>query len=253
MQFRWADAPRVIVEAWGDGGDWLLQAAPRWLGCHDDPSSFDPSINARLDRLWRQHGPFRLGGTGVVWQELLYSILGQRVSTTEAVRSWRRLVHAWGTPAPGPCGLMLPPTPEAVASRSYIELHRFDVERSRATAVIAAARSAGRLERAASMPVSDALVHLMQVPGIGPWTATSTLTVMIGDPDTVIEGDYGIPTSVCWAFTGDATRQTSDSKMLALLEPYRPHRQRVIRLLLSAGLGPPRRAPRMAPTRISRL
>jgi hypothetical protein len=33
--------------------------------------------------------------------------------------------------------------------------------------------------------------------------------------------------------------------MLELLEPWRGHRQRVIRLILAAGAGEPRRAPRL--------
>jgi hypothetical protein len=33
--------------------------------------------------------------------------------------------------------------------------------------------------------------------------------------------------------------------MLELLEPYRGHRARVLRLLLAAGIAPPRRGPRL--------
>ena len=43
-----------------------------------------------------------LAAAGVVWQELLLVILGQRVTSEEAIRSWRRIVVAWGEPAPGP-------------------------------------------------------------------------------------------------------------------------------------------------------
>jgi hypothetical protein len=34
--------------------------------------------------------------------------------------------------------------------------------------------------------------------------------------------------------------------MLELLEPYRGHRGRVLRLLMAGGVGPPRRGPRLA-------
>ncbi len=252
IQFRWTSDGEVVVEVWGDGGNWLLEQAPTWLGADDDPTSFDPSPNARLSRLWHEHA-FRLGGSGVVWQELLYAILGQRVTTVDAVRAWRNVVLAWGEPAPGPCRLRLPPAPELVAKLHYTDFHRFDVERSRATTIIAAARVASRLEETAGMQLPDALRRLMAVRGVGPWTATSTLTTTMGAPDLVIERDYGLPTMVCWAFTGDATRQTDDRRMLELLEPFRGHRHRVVRLLLTAGLTPPRRAPRATNPRISRL
>jgi len=252
VAFTWTSGS-VDVEAWGDGATWLLDAAPRWLGSHDDPSGFDPTPNARLADLWRQHGPFRLGASGVVWQHLLFTIVGQRVTTQEAVRAWREMVTEWGEPAPGPFGLTLAPSVETVASRSYVDFHHFGIERSRATTMIAAARSAHRLERAASMDSDAALRHLMHVRGIGPWTATSTLTATSGDPDIVVERDYGLPTMVVWAFTGDAERQVDDTRMFELFEPFRPHRQRVVRLLFAAGVSPPRRAPRARNPRIAWL
>lgn len=255
VAFTWSGRAggEIDVEAWGEGSGWLLDAAPRWLGMHDDPSSFDPSANARLADLWRRHGPLRIGATGVVWQHLLFTIVGQRVTVQEAVRAWREMLEAWGERAPGPLGLMLVPSPEIVASKSYVEFHRFGIERSRATTMIAAARCARRLERVASMSIADALRRLMAVPGIGPWTATSTLAATLGDPDVIVEGDYGLPTMVCWAFTGDATRQRDDARMFELLEPFRPHRQRVVRLLFAAGASPPRRAPRARNPRIAWL
>jgi hypothetical protein len=41
--------------------------------------------------------------------------------------------------------------------------------------------------------------------------------------------------------------------MLELLEPYRPHRGRVIRLLEAGGVRTPRYGPRMAPRRIASI
>ena len=66
------------------------------------------------------------------------------------------MVYAWGEPAPGPCDLRLPPTPEMVASKTYVDLHRFNVERRRADAILLAARRANRLEEAAAMTPADA-------------------------------------------------------------------------------------------------
>ena len=53
-------------------------------------------------------------------------------------------------------------------------------------------------------------------------------------------------TNLVFALTG--ARVTSDDDMLALLEPWRGHRQRVVRLLLAGGPRRPRRGPRFAPT-----
>lgn len=255
VRFSWAGTGRdgsVDVEAWGDGASWLLDVAPRWLGSDDDPSTFDPSPNQRLARLWRRHGRWRLAGSGVVWQELAMTILGQRVTTVDAMSSWRRICRTWGEPAPGPHGLTLPPAPEVIGGASYVELHRHGVERRRADALVGAARRAERLEEAARMPAVDALTRLSALPGLGAWTATATVTVSHGHPDIVILGDYGVPTIVSYALTGTAER-VDDDRMSELLIPFDGNRWRVVRLLYNAGVRPPRRAPRARNPRIERL
>ena len=66
----------------------------------------------------------------------------------------------------------------------------------------------------------------------------------LGDPDAVSVGDYHLPGQVGWALAGE---KVDDDGMLALLEPYRGHRYRVIRYLLLSGLARvPRRGPRLA-------
>lgn len=257
MCLRWDDRGTTTVEAWGSGADWLLDRAPYWVGLHDDVSGFDPNVNSTIAEWWRRRPGMRLAAVGVIWQELLLVLLGQRVTTQEAVRSWRRMVDAWGEPAPGPFELRLPPRPEVVASKAYFELHRFNVEWHRAQAILTAAKRADRLEEAATMTPDDALVRLTALPGLGLWTATSVIGASLGDPDTIVLRDYGLPTMVNYAFTGDARRipaeEGGDEIMCRHLEPWRGHRRRIVRLLFAAGVSPPRRAPRAFNPDIRRL
>ena len=62
--------------------------------------------------------------------------------------------------------------------------------------------------------------------------------------DAVPLNDYHLPSVVSWALTGESV--DDDDRMLDLLEPYRGHRGRVIRLLVAGGsaLRQARRAPR---------
>jgi 3-methyladenine DNA glycosylase/8-oxoguanine DNA glycosylase len=184
-------------------------------------------------------------------------VLGQRVTTQEAAKSWNRMCRTWGEPAPGPGDLFLPPEPATIAALSYVDLHRINVERRRADAILLAARRANRLEEAATMPIPEALTRLSALPGFGAWTATATVLATHGDPDTVVLRDYGMPTLVNYAFTGDATRldpdRGGDEIMLGHLEPWRGHRQRFFRLLFAAGISVPRRAPRQRNPDIRRL
>jgi len=257
IRFTWTSSGHVGVKAWGPGRVWALEQAPRWVGLHDDLTGFDPSLNSKVNEVWRRRGPIRLASTGLVWQALVFVIIGQRVTTQEAMRSWRRLVAAADEPAPGPDGLSLPPSPAMVASLSYVDLHRMNIERRRADAMVLAAKRANRMEEAASMTPADALVRLSALPGLGVWTATSTITTCHGDPDTIVLRDYGLPTMVNYAFTGNAKRMPADDggdeMMCAHLAPWAGHRQRIVRLLSMAGMSPPRRAPRAFNPDIRRL
>jgi 3-methyladenine DNA glycosylase/8-oxoguanine DNA glycosylase len=66
--------------------------------------------------------------------------------------------------------------------------------------------------------------------------------VALGDPDAVPIGDYHLPHAVGYALEG--TPRSSDERMLELLDPYRGHRARVIRLLMVSGIAAPRFGPR---------
>ena len=257
MRLSWDGSGTTTAEAWGVGAEWLVDRAPHWVGLHDDVDGFDPSLHPKIAEWARRNPGIRLSASGVIWQELLLVVLGQRVTVTEALKSWVRIVYEWGEPAPGPCDLRLPPPPEVVAAKSYADLHRFNVERRRADAILLAARRANRLEEAANMEPAEARTRLSALPGLGPWTATSVITASHGDPDTVVLRDYGLPTMVNYAFTGDARRlppdEGGDEVMCRHLAPWSGHRQRIIRLLFTVGVGVPRRAPRAVNPDIRRL
>src|SRR5688500_1118706 len=59
----------VLVEAWGSGADWLLEAAPALLGLDDDPGSFRAAHPVIRD-LHRRMPGLRLGRTGAVVEAL---------------------------------------------------------------------------------------------------------------------------------------------------------------------------------------
>jgi 3-methyladenine DNA glycosylase/8-oxoguanine DNA glycosylase len=75
------------------------------------------------------------------------------------------------------------------------------------------------------------------------WTSAEVRQRAHGDADAPSVGDYHLPGIVGWALTG---QKTDDAGMLELLEPFRGHRHRVVRLIELSGLRPPARGPRMA-------
>ncbi len=79
---------------------------------------------------------------------------------------------------------------------------------------------------------------LLRVHGIGPWTTETVMGYGAGDTDAAIPGDLHLPHLVCYALAGEA--EGSDERMMELLEPFRGHRFRIIRLLYEARLNVPR-------------
>ena len=221
----------VEVDAWGPGAEWLVGRAPAWCGALDDPAGFAPE-QPLLRRLVRRHPGLRMGRTEAVFETAVLVVLEQRVAARDAWRSWRGLVRVFGDPAPGPLpGLWAPPSPERIARTPYEVLHPFGIERRRADIIRRFGLVARRLEEAVSLPLEAAYRRFRAIPGVGPWTAAHIGMIALGDPDAVAVGDLHLPHIVSWALAGE--RRGSDERMLELLEPYRGHRGRVIRLLLA--------------------
>lgn len=233
---------RVEARAWGPGAERALEAVPDLLGARDDLTGFDPSPHPRVVDAHRRRPDLRLVRTGRVEDTLVPTILAQRVTAKEAARSWTRLVRTWGTPAPGPHELRLPPAPERLAATPYWAFHRLGVERDRATTIATACGRIDRLQEAVELPHGEALARLCALPGIGPWTAALVLRVAAGDPDHVEVGDFHVKHHVAWNLADEP--RASDERMLELLAPFAGHRGRVVRLVLSAGRRPPTYGPR---------
>jgi 3-methyladenine DNA glycosylase/8-oxoguanine DNA glycosylase len=156
-------------------------------------------------------------------------------------------VRAYGEPAPGPAalptGLRVPPAPEAWRRVPSWVWHRAGVDLSRSRAVVTAAASAGRLEQLADLAPDEATRRLRSLPGIGAWTAAEVAQRALGDADAVSVGDFHLAALVGAALVGEPV---DDDAMLDLLEPYRGHRYRAVRMIELSGVSLPRRGPRFA-------
>jgi len=239
--------PDGVVEgtAWGEGAEWLLDGLPALLGANDDDTGFEGHHPLITETRHRKPG-LRLGSTGRVWDVLLPAVLEQKVTGTEARRSYRELCRRFGTPAPGPApaGMRVGPTPRAILGIPDWEWHKAGVDSARRRALIAAAQVAHRLEKAVELRGEDGRNLLRKIPGIGVWTAAEVAQRSWGDPDAVSFGDFHIPSVVGWALLG---RPLDDDGMAEVLAPYTPQRHRAIRYIEASGFRKPRFGPRFSP------
>lgn len=231
-------------QAWGPGAAEFVELFPAMLGADDDASGFDPQ-EPTVAAAHRKVPHFRLGRTEQVLEALIPAIIEQRVPGADAFRSWRVLVGKYGTPAPGPApeGMRVPPSADAWRFIPSWEFHRANVDPGRAQTVVFCARRASSLQRLVSRPPAEAREALMSLPGVGVWTAAETAQRAFGDADALSVGDYHVSKMIGWTLVG---RPVDDAGMLELLEPMRPHRHRVVRVLEASGLAyEPRRGPRL--------
>lgn len=237
-------------EAWGRGAQTLLDRL-RGIAGLNDPSETFTTRHPLVSELHRRNPGLRFATTGDVFAHLLVAIVGQKVTGTEAGRAMAGLGRVFSDPAPGPAaGLMLPPDPERIAAAHYWDLHPLHLEKKRAETVIRAARKAALVESLADVTSTAAADTLLALPGVGRWTVAETLARSHGDADQVPVGDYHIKNLVVHHLAGRP--RGTDQEMLELLEEFRPHRGRVIRLLHRLGHAP-KFGPRSTPRNITRI
>jgi 3-methyladenine DNA glycosylase/8-oxoguanine DNA glycosylase len=246
LELRRVATDRIEATAWGQGAETVLDRLPAFIGLEDDASGFEPGHHPLVARLARELVGLRLGRSDAVIEALLPAILEQKVTGGEAFRSLRGLTTRYGEIAPGPHGLRLQPAPGTLAGLPYYAFHPFGVEQRRADVIRRVARDAGRLESLTEVEPEAAAARLRAYPGIGPWTAAEVTLRALGDPDAVSVGDFHLSNLVAFALAGEP--RADDARMLELLEPWRGHRARVIRLLEASGIAAPRFGARM-PTR----
>jgi 3-methyladenine DNA glycosylase/8-oxoguanine DNA glycosylase len=244
-----AVGPRLLrADGWGPGAEAALARIPRLFGRATDELA--DSGDERISTLAHRRPGIRVLRTGAILESLIPAILEQKVTGSEAHRTWHALVRRYGEPAPGPgdLGLRVFPAPATLASLPYWAYHPLGLERRRADLIRAISRDAAAFEALVDAPLETAYARLRSIPGIGPWTAAEVGVRALGDVDAVSVGDFHLPHLVAYALAGEP--RATDARMLELLEPYRGRRALVVRLLESSGIQAPRYGPRLAPRRI---
>lgn len=231
----------IEASAWGPGAERALSEVPAICGAEDDPDAFQTDHEG-VQRLARRFRKMRMPIVPWTHESLVAIILQQRVAFVEAAQGWAKIARERGTTAPGPLGLCLFPDKDALLAMPTWAYRESLVDRKRELAIRALLDHDAEIEAALTKPFDEIRATLQRIPGIGPWTIESFLGQRRGDADAVPTLDYWMPHTIVHALTGKP--RSTDEEMLALLERFRPHRGRVMRLIFAAGYETPRHGPR---------
>ena len=196
--------------------------------------------SALLAEARRRHPGLRLLRTRQVFEMLLAAVLEQKVTGKQARQSWRWMLAKYGEPAPGPApaGMRVFPAPDGVAAGAVMGLApRPGSDRSAPTRSCARSRWRHPSSEPSTTAEGGRSVErkLRSDPRGRRVDAAETMQRAHGDPDSPSVGDYHLPKMVGWTLIG---KPVDDDGMLELLEPWRGHRQRIMRLIELVGVLP---------------
>lgn len=121
------------------------------------------------------------------------AVLGQQVSLAGAATLAGRLVADYGQPLRNPLGTVthLFPTAAAIAQADPQSLP-MPASRRRALLGLAEALHTGRVVLGQAVDRAQARARLLELPGIGPWTAEYVGLRALHDPDAFLPSDLGV-------------------------------------------------------------
>ena len=186
-----------------------------------DPAAADEHLarDRFLGPLIAARPHLRMPGTVDGGELAVRAVLGQQVSLAAARTLAGRLAAEAGDALPEPVGALTRtwPRPEAIAEAAP----RMPMPRSRITALIALARAlTGGLDLEPGADPAATRAALLELPGVGPWTAEYVAMRALADPDAWLPTDLGVRRGL--ARIGATARDA---------ERWRPHRAHAVRHL----------------------
>jgi DNA-3-methyladenine glycosylase II len=175
-----------------------------------------------LRRVMEEQGPIhpeidRRGSRPDPWEALARAIVGQQLSTRAAASIWSKLLAIFG-------GQM--PTPEQFLRRRRETLRKAGLSNAKVEYLrdLAARIKDGRLDlgRLGELSDEDVCAELVQVKGIGRWSAEMFLIFHLGRRDVVSAGDLGIRRAIQVAYGLDELPGPEEIDRIG--EAWRPHR-----------------------------
>lgn len=191
----------------------------RGPACVAEGADYLARIEPRFADALAQTGevPLRLRDDG--FAELLGAIVSQQVSTASAQAIWGRMVQAGLT------------DPVRVARATEAELRACGLSRQKIRYAAALADAGIDYAALRDLPTDAVIARLVEVPGIGHWTAEIYAMFSLGRADVFAPGDLALQEAARLLFDLDA--RPGDRELRAMAEAWSPWRAVAARLLWS--------------------
>ena len=200
----------------------LVQRCRQFLDLDTDPATIAAQLSAHpmLGPLVARHPGLRVPGTLNGFELAVRAIVGQQVSVAGARTMVGRLVQALGEPLPRANGSLthLFPTPERIA-QADLQALGFTIRRAAALRALAEKVASGDITLDHGADRAKTMAQLLDVPGIGSWTAAYISMRALGDPDAFPATDLGLRHALELHSSALTQRQ-----LLAEAEAWRPWR-----------------------------
>jgi DNA-3-methyladenine glycosylase II len=204
--------------------------APRPAGAHAREPALKWTADDRalmradkvLKRVMQERGPIdpaidRRGSRPDPFEAVARAIVGQQLSTKAARSIWEKLLSQFGGETP---------TPEALLRKRPQTLRKAGLSNAKVEFLrdLASRVKDGRLDfsRIKDLPDGDVIADLIEVKGVGQWTAEMFLMFHLAREDVVSVGDLGIRRAVQIAYGMEELPGPEELEKLA--EAWRPHR-----------------------------
>lgn len=194
VDFAAVESKGIVILSASSPADLRASVGPttRLVDAQADPISVSRTLsaNAELRALVCQRPGVRIPGTTAPFELAVRAILGQQISVRGACVMASRLARALGARIPSPMGALTHafPEPEEVQGA---DLSMLGIPRQRAAAIAAVADRVldGRI---VLEPGASAAERLLEIRGIGPWTAAYISLRALGDGDAIPVSDLGL-------------------------------------------------------------
>ena len=186
-------------------------------GCVAEGAAWLAAQDPRLAGALEQTGPLPLRRRPDGFAQLLSAIVSQQVSVASASAIWGRMKDARLT------------GPRKIIWASDDDLRAVGLSRQKMRYARALAEARIDFDSLRSAPTDEVIATLVEVPGIGAWTAEIYAMFSLGRADVFAPGDLALQESARILF--DLPARPKDRELRAMAEDWAPWRSVAARLL----------------------